>query len=96
MEIKERLEKLIESKESAIKYVEEVKSVLPELQQLMECILEAQDAQDQSLIQYLLGIVIDTNQGIENQDEVLLRDVLEYGWYSLVMDIMGEDASDNI
>lgn len=96
MEIKERLEKLIESKESAIKYVEAVKSVLPELQQLMECILEAQDAQDQSLIQYLLGIVIDTNRGIENQDEVLLRDVLEYGWYSLVMDIMGEDASDNI
>ena len=96
MDIKEKLEELLNCKETAFKYIEAVKTILPDLQQLMSCILEAQDEQDQLLIQYLLGIVKDTNTAIENQDEVLLRDVLEYGWYSLVIDIMGEDVSDNI
>lgn len=96
MNLKEKLEELINSKEIAVKYIEEVKTVLPELQHFMSSVLEVQDVQDQALIHYLLGIVKDTNAGVENQDEVLLRDVLEYGWYGLITDIMGEDVSDDI
>lgn len=94
MNLKEQLETLIQSKNFGSKYIEEAKPLLSELQKLMGSILEAQDMQEQALLQYLIGIVKDTNCSIENQDEVLLRDVLEFGWYRLIMDIMGEDASE--
>lgn len=96
MNLKEKLEELIGSENIAASYIKEVKVILPELQEFMKCVLEAQDTQEQQLIQYLVGIVKDTNLSIENQDEVLLRDVLEYGWYSLIIDIMGEDSGDSI
>lgn len=96
MDLKEKLEGLIASKNTATKYIEEAKNILRDLQGFMSCVLEAQDAKSEQLIQYLIGIIKDTNAGIENQDEVLLRDVLEYGWYRLIIDIMGEDSGDNI
>ena len=96
MNLKEKLEELIGSNNIATNYIEEVKTILPELQEFMKCVLDAQDTKEQQLIQYLVDIVKDTNSSIENQDEVLLRDVLEYGWYSLFIDIMGEDSSDSI
>lgn len=96
MKLKEDLEKLINSKETGMKYLEEVTSLLPELQSFMVCVLEAQETENQPLIQYLIGIIKDTTAGVENQDEILLRDVLEYGWYSLIMDIIGEDISEYV
>ncbi len=62
----------------------------------MNIVLGEQDMEDEVLIQYLIGILKDTVSGIENFDDVLLRDVLEYGWLRLISEVMGEVESDCI
>ncbi len=96
MELKDKVSDVLSSNKNARQYIDEVRKLLPELQEFMTCVLEAQDLENNKLIEWLLGIVNDTVTGIENQDEVLLRDVLEYGWYGLIMDVMEEAESDNL
>lgn len=96
MGLKEMVDAGIASKKKAGSYVDEVRLLLPMLQEFMECVLEAQDAENQELVQYLLGIAEDTVFGIENQDETLLRDVLEYGWGRLIIDVLGEEGSGTV
>lgn len=96
MNIKEKIEEVLESKKESRMYIDEVRKLLPELQGFMSCILEAQDPENDKLILYLLDIVKNTVLGIENMDEILLRDVLEFGWLSLVNDVMGETESDDV
>ncbi len=96
MELRDKVSKVLESKKNARQYIKEVKELLPELQEFMMCILEVQSPENNELVQYLLGIIKDTIAGVENEDEVLLRDVLEYGWYALIMDVMEEVERDNI
>lgn len=96
MELRDKVSKVLESKKSARQYIKEVKELLPELQEFMMCILEVQSPENNELVQYLLSIIKDTIAGVENEDEVLLRDVLEYGWYALIMDVMEEVERDNI
>lgn len=96
MDLKNKVSKVLESKKSVGQYIDEVKELLPELQEFMMCILEGQSPENSELVQYLLGIIKDTIAGVQNEDEVLLRDVLEYGWYTLIMDVMEEMERDNI
>ncbi len=96
MELRDKVSKVLESKKNARQYIKEVKELLPELQEFMMCILEVQSPENNELVQYLLSIIKDTIAGVENEDEVLLRDVLEYGWYALIMDVMEEVERDNI
>lgn len=96
MGLKDKVSVVLESKKNAGQYIDEVRKLLPELQEFMTCVLEAQDSENNRLMEWLVGIVNDTVTGIENEDEVLLRDVLEYGWYILITDIMEEAESDNL
>ena len=96
MELRDKVSKVLESKKNARQYIKEVKELLTELQEFMMCILEVQSPENNELVQYLLSIIKDTIAGVENEDEVLLRDVLEYGWYALIMDVMEEVERDNI
>ena len=96
MELKDKVSDLLGSKKKARQYIDEVRKLLPELQAFTTCVLKSQDSENNTLIEWLLGIVNDTVTGIENEDEVLLRDVLEYGWYSLIVDVMEEEEIDNL
>lgn len=96
MNLKEKIYGVLESKKEAVQYADEVRELLPELQEFMNIVLGEQDMEDEVLIQYLIGILKDTVSGIENFDDVLLRDVLEYGWLRLISEVMGEVESDCI
>lgn len=96
MELANRIKEVIESKKNGITYVDEVRELLPELCEVMNLILNPNNQLDEDVTAYLLGMVEDTVSGVENQDEVLLRDVLEFGWQDVILDIMGDEDSDNI
>lgn len=96
MELKEKVHEILATKKDAGQYLDEVRGLLPELQAFMSCVLKEQDPKNAELIQYLIGILQDTVAGVENRDEVLLLDVLEYGWLELIESVMGETESDNI
>lgn len=96
MKLINQIKEAVESKKNGVAYVEEVRELLPELCEIMNLILNPQNQLDEDVTAYLLGMVEDTVSGVENQDAVLLRDVLEFGWQDVIFDIMGEEESDSL
>lgn len=96
MELLNRIKEVVKSEKNGAIFVEEVRVLLPDLCDVMNLILNPNNQLDEDVTAYLLGMVEDTVSGVENQDEVLLRDVLEYGWQDVIFDIMGEEESDSI
>lgn len=96
MELINRIKEVVKSEKNGTAYVDEARELLPDLCEVMKLILNPNNQLDEDVTAYLLGMVEDTVSGIENQDEVLLRDVLEFGWQDVIFDIMGDEDSDSL